>query len=251
MVDGGPPHALARARCASDYPLSLHGVGLSLGSAEPLDPDHLARLGALVDRVSSRRWSPSTSPGASRRALPQRSAAAALHRGGAGALVAHIVERAGRRSAGASWSRTRPAISPSRQRRSPSASSWPRSRGAPVAASCSTSTTSTSAPATTASTPRTTSRPFPPMLRRRDPSWPATRGARSRAADSHRRSREPGRRAGLGAVRRDPRAPWPAADADRVGQRNPPRWRCSSTSAPRRSGGSTVPWGKTARAHAA
>ena len=30
-----------------DYPLSLHGVGLSLGSAEGLDPAHLARIAAL------------------------------------------------------------------------------------------------------------------------------------------------------------------------------------------------------------
>jgi uncharacterized protein len=34
-----------------DYPLSIHGVGLSLGSAEGLDARHLARLRALVERV--------------------------------------------------------------------------------------------------------------------------------------------------------------------------------------------------------
>ena len=33
------------------YPLSLHGVALSLGSIGPLDMDHLARLKALVDRL--------------------------------------------------------------------------------------------------------------------------------------------------------------------------------------------------------
>ncbi|MGP1396412.1 MAG: MNIO family bufferin maturase [Inquilinaceae bacterium] len=33
-----------------DFPLSCHGVGLSLGSAEGLDRDHLARLRALNDR---------------------------------------------------------------------------------------------------------------------------------------------------------------------------------------------------------
>ncbi len=32
------------------YPLSLHGVGLSLGSADPLDPTHLAKLKRTVDR---------------------------------------------------------------------------------------------------------------------------------------------------------------------------------------------------------
>ena len=34
-----------------DYPVSLHGVGLSLGGAEPLDDDHLARLKDLVLRI--------------------------------------------------------------------------------------------------------------------------------------------------------------------------------------------------------
>lgn len=34
-----------------DYPISLHGVGLSLGSIDPLDSKHLSQLKALVDRV--------------------------------------------------------------------------------------------------------------------------------------------------------------------------------------------------------
>lgn len=34
------------------YPLSLHGVGLSLGSADPLDERHLAKLEALVERAA-------------------------------------------------------------------------------------------------------------------------------------------------------------------------------------------------------
>jgi hypothetical protein len=47
--DGGQPlHYLERVR--AHYPLSLHGVGLSLGSAQPLDRRHLARLAALVKR---------------------------------------------------------------------------------------------------------------------------------------------------------------------------------------------------------
>jgi len=47
--DGGPPLAwLARFR--EDYALSTHGVGLSLGSGDPLDTDHLRRLKRLVDR---------------------------------------------------------------------------------------------------------------------------------------------------------------------------------------------------------
>ena len=43
---------LERFRTA--YPLSLHGVGLSLGSADPLDETHLARLEALVRRFEPR-----------------------------------------------------------------------------------------------------------------------------------------------------------------------------------------------------
>ncbi|MDE1893439.1 MAG: DUF692 domain-containing protein [Xanthomonadaceae bacterium] len=47
--DGGAMHA-ALARIRADYPLSLHGVGLSLGSADGLDLRHLATLRRLVDR---------------------------------------------------------------------------------------------------------------------------------------------------------------------------------------------------------
>ena len=36
------------------YPLSIHGVGLSLGSADGLDARHLARLRSLVERVQPR-----------------------------------------------------------------------------------------------------------------------------------------------------------------------------------------------------
>jgi hypothetical protein len=46
---GGPPHACLEA-LRPHYPLSLHGVGLSLGSVDPLDLDHLERLHALVRR---------------------------------------------------------------------------------------------------------------------------------------------------------------------------------------------------------
>ncbi|SMF23150.1 MNIO family bufferin maturase [Pseudogulbenkiania subflava] len=34
-----------------DYPISLHGVGLHLGSASGLQHDHLAKLGRLVDHI--------------------------------------------------------------------------------------------------------------------------------------------------------------------------------------------------------
>ena len=45
---GWPHHVLERVRAR--YPLSLHGVGLSIGGAEPLNREHLNRLAALVKR---------------------------------------------------------------------------------------------------------------------------------------------------------------------------------------------------------
>lgn len=50
LAPGGPRLA-ALERIRRDRPLSCHGVGLSLGSAEGLDRDHLARLRALFDRL--------------------------------------------------------------------------------------------------------------------------------------------------------------------------------------------------------
>ncbi|WP_229773610.1 MNIO family bufferin maturase [Iodidimonas muriae] len=49
MLGGGPGLTTLEA-VRSNYPLSLHGVGASLGSYDPVDPDHLTRLKALVDR---------------------------------------------------------------------------------------------------------------------------------------------------------------------------------------------------------
>lgn len=49
MGEGGPPHAYLSA-IRRDYPLSLHGVGMSLGGVDPLDEDHLARFAVLVER---------------------------------------------------------------------------------------------------------------------------------------------------------------------------------------------------------
>ncbi|MDN0074876.1 DUF692 domain-containing protein [Crenobacter sp. SG2303] len=50
FFDGGLPLAMLR-RVAADYPLSLHGVGLGLGSASRPDPTHLASLKRLVDAI--------------------------------------------------------------------------------------------------------------------------------------------------------------------------------------------------------
>ena len=49
-LGGGPPLAHLEA-LRRDYPLSLHGVGLSLGTATGLDRDHLKRFKALIDRT--------------------------------------------------------------------------------------------------------------------------------------------------------------------------------------------------------
>lgn len=56
LGDGGPPHRMLAA-IGARYPLSLHGVGLSIGGQGPLDPDHLARLRRLIDRVAPARFS--------------------------------------------------------------------------------------------------------------------------------------------------------------------------------------------------
>ncbi len=50
MAAGGPMMRLVD-RIADSYPLSVHGVGLSLGGPTPPDRAHLARLSALVARV--------------------------------------------------------------------------------------------------------------------------------------------------------------------------------------------------------
>lgn len=49
FAEGGLPlYYLEQIR--SRYPLSLHGVGLSLGSTDPLNTEHLRKLKSLVDR---------------------------------------------------------------------------------------------------------------------------------------------------------------------------------------------------------
>ena len=50
LCDGGPRLAMLDA-VAARYPISCHGVGLSLGGADGLDAAHLARLNALFARV--------------------------------------------------------------------------------------------------------------------------------------------------------------------------------------------------------
>ena len=48
---GGGAAVAALEAVRRDWPVTLHGVGLSLGSAEGLDARHLARLAALAARI--------------------------------------------------------------------------------------------------------------------------------------------------------------------------------------------------------
>ena len=56
MVAGGPfHHYLGLIR--EQYPLSLHGVGLSIGGEGPLNREHLARLATLIERYQPQSFS--------------------------------------------------------------------------------------------------------------------------------------------------------------------------------------------------
>lgn len=50
FADGGAALA-ALDRVRAGYPVALHGVGMSLGSADPLDAGHLAKLARLAARI--------------------------------------------------------------------------------------------------------------------------------------------------------------------------------------------------------
>jgi uncharacterized protein len=56
MGAGGPPHRYLSAIRAS-YPLSVHGVGLSIGADRPLEPAHLQRLRTLLARYEPEHFS--------------------------------------------------------------------------------------------------------------------------------------------------------------------------------------------------
>ncbi|CAM3196211.1 UPF0276 protein Swit_4400 [Sphingomonas antarctica] len=50
MIDGGRPRDILR-RVRERHPVALHGVSMSIGSADGLDREHLSRLKELVDFV--------------------------------------------------------------------------------------------------------------------------------------------------------------------------------------------------------
>jgi uncharacterized protein (UPF0276 family) len=74
LADGGAALSVLHAARAH-WPLSLHGVGLSLGSAAGLDDWHLQRLARLVQRVEPLR----VSDHASFARAPRQSGAAPVH----------------------------------------------------------------------------------------------------------------------------------------------------------------------------
>lgn len=55
--DRGGPRFRALRQIAEHYPISVHAVALSLGSAEGIDPDHLERLHALAEDIGACRVS--------------------------------------------------------------------------------------------------------------------------------------------------------------------------------------------------
>ena len=50
MADGGLP-VIRAEKIRQDYPITLHGVGMSLGSADPLNMQYLQRLKTLAERL--------------------------------------------------------------------------------------------------------------------------------------------------------------------------------------------------------
>ncbi|UCO95921.1 DUF692 domain-containing protein [Metapseudomonas lalkuanensis] len=56
MVEGGPFHRYL-GEIRQDYPLSIHGVGLSIGADQPLDKAHLDRLATLLGRYQPESFS--------------------------------------------------------------------------------------------------------------------------------------------------------------------------------------------------
>ena len=56
MGNGGPPHYYLN-EIRNNYPLSLHGVGLSIGGSKDLDKDHMDRLRMLVERYEPGQFS--------------------------------------------------------------------------------------------------------------------------------------------------------------------------------------------------
>ncbi len=219
MGDGGAPHALL-SQIRDRFPLSLHGVGLSIGGAKPLCREHLGRLQRLVALYKPGLFSEHLAWSSHGDVylndllpLPYNETtlarvAVACRPGAEGARRAHAAGEPLdlRRLRGIDDERDGVPL---------------RGRGAHrLRRCCSTSTTCTSPPQTTASDPFEYLECFPLGGGRRDSSRRPRRGARRRrrpAPDQF--ARRPGRRYGLGPLRARDRTRRPGADAHRMGQR--------------------------------
>ena len=173
FADGGPALA-ALERVRADYPVSLHGVGLSLGSTDPLDAGHLAKLARLAERVEPARvsehlcWS-SVDGRHYNDLLPLPYTQEALGHVCARVSATQDFLRREILVENVSSYLTFP------ESTIPKANSWPQSPRAPAAGCWSTSTTSTSTRATTASMPMPTWPRFRPPWSRRSISRASTR----------------------------------------------------------------------------
>ena len=196
MGAGGPPHAQLTRACASAIALSVHGVGLSIGSTEPLDRDASDAAEARSATAISPRAFPSTWPGrrttASISTICCRCPTPSETLARVAEHVDEVQDRA-RAADAAGESVDLSAASPTaRSRRSISCRDC---RGAPAADCCSTSTTSSSRPPITALRAESYLDAFPLDRVRRNPSRRPRRGCRRcRRAPADRRARHAGRR---------------------------------------------------------
>ena len=56
LGEGGPPHRVLR-QLRERHPLSIHGVGMSIGGEQPLDQAHLRRIARLIERYQPESFS--------------------------------------------------------------------------------------------------------------------------------------------------------------------------------------------------
>ncbi len=215
MGAGGPPHRYLGA-VRGHYPVSLHGVGLSIGADRPLDRNHLRRLQALIERYSPvlfsehLAWS-SHDVGFLNDLLPIPYTAQTLAR--VTQHVDEVQETLGRQMLLENPS-TYLAFAKAAIRRSTSSPKW---RGERDAASFWTSTMSMLRRPTTNGIPSLIS------MRFRSPRcgrfiWPVMRGRLIKGPHTaHRYARPAGRFHGLGLVPACRRPHRPGADADRMG----------------------------------
>src|SRR5881398_1901908 len=136
MIPGGRPlHVLEKARALA--PVVLHGVSMNLGGTDPLNERHLGELERLIRRFEPAWVSSTCAGGPSDATTPTTcSRCRTPRRRSRTSRIGSVTCRNG--SAGASWSRTSRATSPSDTRPCRNGPFSAASRRLPTAASCST-----------------------------------------------------------------------------------------------------------------